>query len=176
MTFTYDQLIDNAIEYLQLFEPEEGYKLAFSGGKDSQTIYHLAEQAGVKFRAEYNNTTVDPPELVKFIRTNYPKVKINNPNTSMWKLIIKNGVPPMRIRRYCCKELKERNEKNVFVVTGIRRAESSNRANRPLVSSIKGKQYEVIIQNDNDINRRTFETCQLKCVRRTFLIFCQIMK
>ena len=55
-----------AIDRLQAFEPLEGYYLAFSGGKDSQCIYHLAVEAGVKFDAHYNKTTVDPPELVRF--------------------------------------------------------------------------------------------------------------
>ena len=57
-----------AIDRLQTFEPPEGYYLAFSGGKDSQTIYHLAQEAGVKFDAHYNVTGIDPPELVYFIR------------------------------------------------------------------------------------------------------------
>ena len=52
-----------AIERFQDFEPPEGYYLAFSGGKDSQTIYHLAQEAGVKFDAHYNLTTVDPTEI-----------------------------------------------------------------------------------------------------------------
>lgn len=57
-----------AIDRLQAFEPPEGYYLAFSGGKDSQCIYHLAKEAGVKFDAHYNLTTADPPELVWFIK------------------------------------------------------------------------------------------------------------
>ena len=57
-----------AIERLRQFEPDEGYYLAFSGGKDSITIYRLAEMAGVQFDAHYRVTTVDPPELVKFIQ------------------------------------------------------------------------------------------------------------
>lgn len=40
-----------AIDRLRSFEPEEGYFLAFSGGKDSQCVYHLAKMAGVKFDA-----------------------------------------------------------------------------------------------------------------------------
>jgi len=52
-----------SIERLQHFEPPEGYYLAFSGGKDSQCIYHLAMEAGVKFEAHYHITTVNPPEL-----------------------------------------------------------------------------------------------------------------
>lgn len=67
--------IDKAIKYLQAFLPrEQSYFVAFSGGKDSQCIYHLCEMAGVPFDAHYAITSVDPPELVKFIRENYPAV------------------------------------------------------------------------------------------------------
>lgn len=37
-----------AMERLRAFEPNEGYYVAFSGGKDSQVIYHLCKEAGVK--------------------------------------------------------------------------------------------------------------------------------
>ena len=57
-----------AIQRLRTFEPTEGYYVAFSGGKDSQAIYHLCKEAGVKFDAHYNITGIDPPELVYFIR------------------------------------------------------------------------------------------------------------
>ena len=43
----------------------------FAGGKDSQTVYHLAEAAGVEFEAVYSATTIDPPEVVRFIRKQY---------------------------------------------------------------------------------------------------------
>lgn len=49
-----------AIERLRAFEPKEGYYLCFSGGKDSQCVYHIATQAGVKFDAHYSITSVDP--------------------------------------------------------------------------------------------------------------------
>ena len=39
--------VQTAIDRLRNFEPPEGYYIAFSGGKDSQCIYHLAKQAGV---------------------------------------------------------------------------------------------------------------------------------
>ena len=64
--------IGAAIARLKAFEPPEGYYVAFSGGKDSQTVYHLCQMAGVKFDAHYNVTSVDPPELVQFIKTHYP--------------------------------------------------------------------------------------------------------
>lgn len=60
--------VETAIKRLQTFEPPEGYYLAFSGGKDSVVIKALADMAGVKYDAYYNNTSVDPPELIYFIR------------------------------------------------------------------------------------------------------------
>ena len=65
--------VEIAIKWLKAFEPQEGYYVAFSGGKDSQCVYHLCKMAGVKFDAHYNVTSVDPPELVRFIKKNYPK-------------------------------------------------------------------------------------------------------
>lgn len=44
--------VAEAIQRLKSFEPEEGYYVAFSGGKDSQCVYHLCEMAGVKFDAK----------------------------------------------------------------------------------------------------------------------------
>ena len=35
-------LLDKTIDRLKAFEPEEGYYGAFSGGKDSQAMYHVA--------------------------------------------------------------------------------------------------------------------------------------
>lgn len=43
------------------FDPDNGFYLAFSGGKDSQCLYHIAKMAGVKFKAHMNLTSVDPP-------------------------------------------------------------------------------------------------------------------
>ena len=71
--------VGNAIKRLQSFEPPEGYYVAFSGGKDSQCIYHLCQMAGVKFDAHYNVTSVDPPELVHFIKRQYPDVIFDFP-------------------------------------------------------------------------------------------------
>ena len=105
-----------AIERIKHFEPPEGYYLAFSGGKDSQTIYHLAEEAGVRFDAHYNLTTVDPPELVYFILENYPDAIIDKPELTMWQLIIKHLGPPNRWMRYCCRELKEHGGEEGFVL------------------------------------------------------------
>lgn len=33
--------VQDAIDLLKHFEPPEGFYLAFSGGKDSQAVYHM---------------------------------------------------------------------------------------------------------------------------------------
>ena len=67
--------IQKAIDRLKLFEPADGYFLAFSGGKDSQTIYHLAKEAGVKFEAHFHMTSIDPPEVISFVKNHYVRQK-----------------------------------------------------------------------------------------------------
>ena len=61
-------MVDEAVALLRLHEPEEGYIGCFSGGKDSITIKALAKMAGVRVEWHYHKTTIDPPELVKFMR------------------------------------------------------------------------------------------------------------
>ena len=122
-----------SIERLKSFEPEEGYYLAFSGGKDSIVIEHLAKKARVKYDAHYNITACDPPELVRFIKREYPHVSRDKPKKSMWQLIPEQRMPPTRLARYCCKILKERGGTGRLVVTGIRWAESKNRSKRKMV-------------------------------------------
>lgn len=116
------------------FCPEEGYYLAFSGGKDSVVIYELAREAGIKFDAHFNFTSVDPPEVLQFIRDNYPDVKWDRPARSMWKLIELWGVPTKN-RRFCCNELKEYGGEGRFVLTGVRWAESVARRKRQMIET-----------------------------------------
>lgn len=176
--------LDIAIQRLKSFEPPEGYFLAFSGGKDSQCIYHLARMAGVKFEAHYHVTSVDPPELIYFIREHYPDVIFDVPHDedgkriSMWSLISKIGMPQTRFRRFCCAELKETNGDGRMVVTGVRWAESAKRKENRGVVNIDGKpkttqkkanefgvQYKtniyggLVMNDDNDANRRLAEFC-----------------
>lgn len=124
--------VKQSIELLRQYEPKEGYCLAFSGGKDSVTLKALADMAGVKYDAHYNLTTVDPPELVRFVKT-FKDVDISYPNKSMWQLIVENLMPPTRLARYCCEELKERGGQGETLLTGIRWEESTKRKKRKQV-------------------------------------------
>ena len=110
--FGTEDKVQRAIERLQAFVPQEGYYVAFSGGKDSVCIKKLCDLAGVKYDAHYNVTSVDPPELVQFIKRAYPDVIFekqhkNGKQVTMWSLIVEKGMPPTRIVRYCCASLKE---------------------------------------------------------------------
>lgn len=125
-----------AVERLRQFEPPEGYYLAFSGGKDSVTVLALAKQAGVKFDAHYHTTTVDPPELVRFVRS-VDGVTIEKAPATMWAGIQTNGMPT-RLHRWCCRALKEYGGSGRVIITGVRRAEGkgkTRRANRQMVEA-----------------------------------------
>lgn len=136
--------VDKAIMRIKAYEPPEGYYLCFSGGKDSVTIKALADMAGVKYDAHYSVTSVDPPELVRFIKDKYPDVEFDIPHDkdgnriSMWTLIPQRKMPPTRIVRYCCQELKERGGEGRFVITGVRWAESSKRKNNRHLVEVHG--------------------------------------
>lgn len=173
--------VDVAIETLQAFEPKsgEGYYLAFSGGKDSVVIKALADMAGVKYDAHYRQTSVDPPELWKFIKEYHPDVEWSFPRDkdgkqiTMWNLIPRQGIPPTRTVRYCCKFLKEDGGDGRLTITGVRWAESANRrANQGKVTIYgKGKDLDndpnfghtmrggVVLLNDNAESRDTIEYC-----------------
>ena len=148
--------VDLAIHRIKLHEPPEGYYVAFSGGKDSCVILDLAKRAGVKFDAHINLTTVDPPEVIRFVRQQYPEVKIEKPEMSMKKLIEQKGILPTRLARYCCAEFKERGGTGRFVVTGVRHAESVRRSKRKLIEPCRqpnGKQFihPIIDWSDDEV-------------------------
>ena len=175
-----------AIARLKAFEPADGYRLAYSGGKDSDCIKILSQLAGVKFEAVHNLTTVDAPETMRYIKSQ-PDIRIekaydNDGNhITMWNLIVKKLMPPTRLVRYCCDELKERSGYGKVLITGVRWAESSNRKNNSGVVQVLNKpkhtqkfadkigaEYHVsskggiILNNDNDNARRLVEHCYAK--------------
>lgn len=169
-----------SIERLKAFEPPEGYYLAFSGGKDSVVCKALLDMAGCKYDATYRITTVDPPELVQFIKEKHPDVVREYPRyndgsvATMWNLIPKKLMPPTRLVRYCCQVLKESGGDGRMTVTGVRWAESYKRKNNQgAVTIMSGSANEAkesesfrvtgsggfVLVNDNDESRRVVESC-----------------
>lgn len=148
--------------------------LAFSGGKDSISLFFVCKKAAEKlgipmgemFHVQYNITCVDPPELVYFIRElkkEYPFIVIHHPKKTMWKLIEEKKMPPTRLVRYCCSELKEVSHiKGGYTLTGVRRAESVNRSARKGFEVNGRRRKDVILLNDNADDRRESEYCMQK--------------
>lgn len=180
--------VEKAIERIKVFENSakrhgdgNGYYLAFSGGKDSVVTKALMDMAGVSYDAHYRVTSVDPPELVHFIKDKYPDVEFSYPKypdgtrITMWNLIAKRMTPPLRISRYCCSDLKEDGGDGRFTVTGVRWAESVNRSKNhgevTLMDKKAGKdladnpdfkqtrQGGVVLVNDNSDSRQVIDAC-----------------
>lgn len=115
-----------------------GYCVCTSEGKDSRVLGHLMRRAGVKHFYIHNITGIDPPELVYFQRRNFREYQDMGYEVhdcmydmSIWQLMKKKRVPPMRHMRYCCEHLKEKKtleQGNAMICTGVRRAESTRRA------------------------------------------------
>lgn len=126
--------------------------ICYSGGKDSDVLLDIAKRClnPDDFEVVNNHTTVDAPETVYHIRevfkecnstgirTEITKPMFRGKPTSMWKLIVENGVPPTRLARYCCRILKEVAIPNRLLAVGVREAESKNREGRD-VFAIRGE-------------------------------------
>lgn len=173
--------VKRSIEWVRNFEPEEGYYLAFSGGKDSVVTKAILDLAGVKYDSHYSVTSADPPELVRFVKEKRPDTELVFPRykdgkvITMWNLIVKKGFPPTRIARYCCAALKETAGDGRKCVTGVRWAESYNRKMNQGIVTVVGKtpakelkdspdfaqtkREGVVLVNDNTESRRMIESC-----------------
>ncbi len=134
MGVTLPELIDCAIESLRFYEAaalehdcNNGYWGCFSGGKDSVVIKELTRLSGVKVVWHYNVTTIDPPELCRFIRKHHPDVTWNRPPRHFFKVLAEERGYPLRQQRWCCQEFKESKGRNKVKIMGVRRAESPRR-------------------------------------------------
>jgi len=147
--------VEQSIERIKMFEPPEGYYVAFSGGKDSIVVLELVKRAGVKYDVHYNVTTIDPPELTKYIKEFHKDVIWDRNKNSFFQLLVKKGFPT-RQGRWCCAEFKERGGKDRFILTGIRWQESYSRSKRKMTETcnkLAGKHYlhPIIDWTENDV-------------------------
>lgn len=159
---------------LRLFE--KPLVITYSGGKDSDVLLHLAEKSGIPFEVLHSLTTADAPETVRHVYDTFRRleekgvkctvdkhVQPDGSRVTMWNLIPRKLMPPTRLVRDCCAVLKEGGGKDRFIATGVRWAESTARKRRGGLEVLTSKpQNKLILSNDNDDDRRLFETCQLK--------------
>ena len=123
-------LLQKAEKLALQLDPENGFFLSFSGGKDSQTLYHIAKIAGVKFKAYMALTSIDPPQVIRFVKANYPDVTLIKPKISIYDMAVKKHMLPTRTLRWCCAEYKEIHGAGKVTLIGIRRQESARRSKR----------------------------------------------
>lgn len=160
---------------LRLFE--KPLVITYSGGKDSDVLLHLARASGIPFEVLHSLTTADAPETVRHVYDTFRRleekgvkctvdkhVQPDGSRVTMWNLIPRKLIAPTRWVRYCCAELKEGGGKGRFIATGVRWAESTarrkNRGGWEVLHS--NRQKSLILANDNEEDRRLFETCQMK--------------
>jgi phosphoadenosine phosphosulfate reductase len=148
--------------------------ITYSGGKDSDVLLQLAIEclAPGDFEVLNSHTSVDAPETVWYIRDKFkelnamgikatvqiPRYKDGTQKT-IWNLIIKKGIPPTRINRYCCAELKETSTPNRFIAVGVREAESTGRMGRNSFA-VLGRQKSSALYFDTDHIRDVFSDAE----------------
>lgn len=150
--------------------------VTYSGGKDSDTVLRLAQIAKIPFEVQHSHTTADAPETVYHVRDKFRGLELagikceidyhtqpDGTRTTMWNLIPRKLIPPTRLVRYCCAELKEGGGKDRMITTGVRWDESTARKSRGALEIIsKRREKSIFLNNDNDEDRRLFETCTMK--------------
>lgn len=120
--------IDRSIRLLQSVQKryDGEIEIAYSGGKDSDVILQLAKEAGIRYRAIYRNTTIDPPGTIAHVKR--MGAEILRPKETFFQLVAKKGFPN-RFSRFCCEKLKEYKVMDKCIM-GIRKSESSKRNER----------------------------------------------
>lgn len=150
--------VDRAVKLIQSAGADGSVvEVAYSGGKDSDVILELARMSGIKYRAIYKNTTIDPPFTIKHVREN--GVEVLKPKRTFLQIIEKHGFPN-RFHRFCCAYLKEYKVLEKCVM-GVRKAESTKRAaryNEPTECRFYGSKkehveafYPILDWNDQDV-------------------------
>lgn len=96
-----------AIDYLQIAAKKAKSELgrdlilAFGCDRESQVLLSLCKIAGIKYRAVYQSTGMDNPEVLAWLRSTYPHVSILPPPVSMSDLIRDHMALPSRLNRFC---------------------------------------------------------------------------
>lgn len=150
----------------------------YSGGKDSDVMLELFKRSGIPFEVHNSHTTADAPQTVYHIREVFRDLELqgikctidyhvqeNGKRLTMWNLIPKKLMPPTRMVRYCCGELKETFGNDRFIATGVRWDESKKRESWGSFQQPNERlsvSDEIMLNSDNEITRRVTEHCMKK--------------
>ena len=160
-------------EDLRRMPDKEGLILQGCGGDLTEWVDGINEMltnAGIlKDGSQFENVFAFQHGELTCLLYPFDDVEIEHPGVdkTMWNLIVKKGVPT-RLRRICCKELKERGGKGRIKILGVRAEESAKRQNRSVIdfSSPLGKVINLIYdwtEEDvwNFINCNLIDYCKL---------------
>lgn len=123
-------IILKAVPLALRYDPDKGFFVGFSGGKDSQALYHMMQLCDVPMHAYFSPTSIDPAENIRFIRKNYPEVEFTKIDKSIFNVFREMKVLPSMKIRWCCAYFKEKGGEGKVVCTGVRKAESVRRSKR----------------------------------------------
>lgn len=139
------------------YDPDKGFFVGISFGKDSQALYHMMQLCNVPFHAYFSPTSIDPAEVIRFGRKNYPEVEFTKIDKSIFDVFKAMKIlPSMRIR-WCCAYFKEKGGEGKVVCTGVRKAESVRRSKRNEIE-VSGRKFSGHMDE--------FEDWQEKRIRR----------
>ena len=112
-----------------------------------------------------NFTSVDPPQVIRFVRQQYPDVVTHAPEKSIYQFAVEYGIlPSMRIR-WCCQELKEQAGAGKVTLIGIRKQESARRAKRHEVE-VSSKKFSGNLEQFYKWQKEQIEKKEEKLLRK----------
>ena len=149
-------LLRKAEGLAKMYDNEDGFFLAFSGGKDSQALYHVTKMAGVLFKGHFSPTSVDPPDLIRFIKNEYPSVEWGHLDFSIYQRAVERRILPTMRVRWCCADFKETAGAGKVTLIGIRKEESARRAKRHEVE-VSNKKFSGSLDEFEDWSKAEIE-------------------
>ena len=151
------ELIRKAEKIALMYDPDNGYYNTFSGGKDSQALFHIVKMSGVKFKTYMSLTSVDPGDVIRFVKTEYPSVIRQKPEMSIFRKAVERGILPTMRVRWCCADFKESAGAGKVTLIGIRKEESARRAKRHEVE-VSSKKFSGNLDEFEDWSKSEIES------------------
>lgn len=136
--------------------------LAFSGGKDSLAVLHIALDVNPNIPVVYNNTTVEFPETLQYVNMLQSKWELNlhvtNCTLSLFSMVKEKGWATHE-NRWCCKPYKEEPAFHYMIsqgfkaeITGTTRTESIYRRSLGPIKIPKKEPYIIRVNPIYDWN------------------------
>ena len=136
--------------------------IAFSGGKDSLAVLHLALEVNPDIHVIYNNTTVEFPETLQYVQELKKEwgfsLHVTNCPVSFFKAVLERGWADHE-NRWCCKPYKEEPAFQHMIsqgfraeITGTTRTESIYRRSLSPIKIPKKEPYIIRVNPVYDWN------------------------